>query len=82
MKLISDYHKIDIMMVCIGDHFTMGPKRAAHAVELVDPRIAIPMHYATFPVLTGTPEDFARELKQRRLKTEMREMKIGETISI
>jgi L-ascorbate metabolism protein UlaG (beta-lactamase superfamily) len=82
MKLISEYHKIDIMLCCIGDHFTMGPKRAAHAVALVNPRIVVPMHYATFPVLTGTPEDFSRELKQRGVKTEMRAMKVGETISI
>lgn len=82
MALIPKFNKIDIMLVCIGDHFTMGPKRAAEAVKLVDPRVAIPHHYATFPVLTGTPEDFARELKERGAKAEMREMKVGETISV
>jgi L-ascorbate metabolism protein UlaG (beta-lactamase superfamily) len=82
MKLISDYHSIDVMICCIGDHFTMGPKRAAHAVSLINPRIVVPMHYATFPVLTGTPEDFSRELKQRGAKAEMRTMKVGDTISI
>lgn len=82
MKLIGEYHKIDVMLCCIGDHFTMGPKRAAHAVTLVNPSVVVPMHYATFPVLTGTPEDFSRELKQRGAKTEMRAMKVGETISI
>src|SRR3981081_529274 len=51
MGLISRYHKIDVMMVCMGDHFTMGPKRAADAVKLVDPHSVIPMHYGTFPVL-------------------------------
>jgi L-ascorbate metabolism protein UlaG (beta-lactamase superfamily) len=81
MKLIAEYHKIDIMMVCIGDHFTMGPKRAAHAVELVNPGIVVPMHYATFPVLTGTPAAFDHELKQRNVKAEMRVMNVGETMS-
>jgi len=80
MALVSRYKKIDIMLVCIGDHFTMGPKRAADAVKLVDPRVAIPMHYGTFPALTGTPEMFDRELKQRDVKANLRVMKIGETI--
>jgi len=48
MALVSRYNKIDVMLVCIGDHFTMGSKRAADAVKLVDPRVAIPMHYGTF----------------------------------
>src|SRR5947207_5731182 len=60
---VSDYNKIDIMLVCIGDHFTMGPIRAADAVKLVGPEMVIPMHYGTFPVLTGTPEAFGEELK-------------------
>jgi L-ascorbate metabolism protein UlaG (beta-lactamase superfamily) len=82
MKLIADYHRIDLMLCCIGDHFTMGPKRAAHAVQLVNPKTVVPMHYATFPVLTGTPEDFERELKTRGVKTDVRVMKIGETITV
>jgi L-ascorbate metabolism protein UlaG (beta-lactamase superfamily) len=40
------------------------------------------MHYGTFPILTGTPEAFGRELKQREAKTELRVMKVGETISL
>lgn len=82
MALVSRYNEIDIMLVCIGDHFTMGPKRAADAVKLVDPRVAIPMHYGTFPALTGTPEMFDRELKQRDVKANLRVMKIGETIEL
>ncbi|MEY2480664.1 MAG: hypothetical protein QOI04_1591 [Verrucomicrobiota bacterium] len=82
MQLISRYNKIDIMMVCIGDHFTMGPKRAADAVKLVGPRTIVPMHYGTFDVLTGTPEMFERELKQREIKAELRVMQVGETISV
>jgi L-ascorbate metabolism protein UlaG (beta-lactamase superfamily) len=82
MALVSRFNKIDIMLVCIGDHFTMGPARAAEAVKLVDPRIVIPMHYGTFPVLTGTPEAVNHELKQRNLKAELRVMNIGETITL
>jgi len=82
MALVSQFNKIDIMLVCIGDHFTMGPARAAEAVKLVDPRTVIPMHYGTFPVLTGTPEAFDRELKERDVKADLRVMKIGETIKL
>jgi L-ascorbate metabolism protein UlaG (beta-lactamase superfamily) len=81
MALVSRYNKIDIMMVCIGDHFTMGPKRAADAVKLVNPRAVIPMHYGTFPVLTGTPAAFDREMKERGVKAKLRVIEIGETVS-
>jgi L-ascorbate metabolism protein UlaG (beta-lactamase superfamily) len=82
MARISDHNTIDVMLVCIGDHFTMGPVRAAEAVKLVEPKIAIPNHYGTFEVLTGTPEEFGNELKKIGAKAELRVMKVGETISI
>jgi L-ascorbate metabolism protein UlaG (beta-lactamase superfamily) len=82
MALVKRFHKVDTMLVCIGDHFTMGPARAAEAVKLVAPRTAIPMHYGTFPVLTGTPEVFERELKKRKVKARLRVMHAGETIAL
>src|SRR6266540_846758 len=82
MALVSRFHKIDIMLVCIGDHFTMGPDRAAEAVKLVKARTVIPMHYGTFPILTGTPDAFGRELKERKVKAKLRVMTIGETIAL
>jgi L-ascorbate metabolism protein UlaG (beta-lactamase superfamily) len=80
MALVSRFQKIDVMLVCIGDHFTMGPSRAAEAVNLVEPRKVIPMHFGTFPLLTGTPEAFERELKTRNAKAQLRVMKVGEKI--
>ena len=82
MALLSRFHDIDVMLTCIGDHFTMGPARAAEAVKLVGPRTVVPMHYGTFPILTGTPEAFDRELKQREAEAELRVMRIGQTISL
>jgi L-ascorbate metabolism protein UlaG (beta-lactamase superfamily) len=82
MALVSRFHKIDLMLVCIGDHFTMGSARAAEAVKLVKPRQVIPMHYGTFPVLTGTPEAFEAELTKRKIKAHVRVMKVGETLAL
>jgi len=80
MALVSRFQKVDVMLVCIGDHFTMGPARAAEAVKLVKPRQVIPMHYGTFPALTGNPDAFERELNGRRANAQLRVMKVGETI--
>lgn len=56
MALIHDLYKPEICLLPIGGHFTMAPKEAAYAVRLLKPRVVIPMHYGTFPALTGTPE--------------------------
>ncbi len=80
MALVSRFQKIDVMLVCIGDHFTMGPDRAAEAVKLVNPREVVPMHYGTFPALTGTPKAFESELEKRKSKARLRVMKIGKMI--
>lgn len=59
MKLIGDYYKPDLVMIPIGGHFVMNPKDAAMATnEFLKPRYAIPMHYATIPVLKGTPQEY------------------------
>jgi len=55
MKLISEIYKPDLALLPIGDHFTMGPLEAAYACSLLGTKKVIPMHYATFSVLSGTP---------------------------
>jgi len=72
--------KVDMMLVCIGDKFTMGPVDAARAVNLVKPMMAIPMHFGTFPALTGTAEQFRAELQKLGLGLLLRQMKVGETL--
>ena len=61
MKLIGELYKPDVAMLPIGDHYTMGPREAAYAVKLLGVKDVIPMHYATFPVLTGSPEELRKE---------------------
>lgn len=81
MALVRDFGPIDLMLVCIGDKFTMGPKRAAQAVKLVGARVAAPMHYGTFPVLTGTPGEFADETKKASPGTTVKIPEVGETLT-
>jgi L-ascorbate metabolism protein UlaG (beta-lactamase superfamily) len=60
LKLIGDDGPIDLAFLPIGEHFVMGPKDAAKAVELLRPKAVVPIHYGTFPVLFGDPKEFAR----------------------
>lgn len=80
MKLIGEMNKIDYMMLPIGDNFTMGIKDAVKAVELVNPGLAIPIHYNTFPVIKADPEDFKRKVEEKGYKC--RVMKFGEEIEL
>jgi L-ascorbate metabolism protein UlaG (beta-lactamase superfamily) len=82
MALVPRFHKVSVMLACIGDHFVMGPERAADAVKLVNPATIVPMHYGTFPVLTGTPEAFAKALKLKGAKASLHVMKVGETLKL
>jgi L-ascorbate metabolism protein UlaG (beta-lactamase superfamily) len=56
MKIIGELYAPDVAMLPIGDYFTMGPREAALAIRLLNARHVIPMHFGTFPVLTGRPE--------------------------
>lgn len=78
MQLIGDLYAPDIALLPIGGHFTMDPRQAAYAVRLLRPRVAIPMHYGTFPVLYGKPEDFAEEVKKQNVNTKVVILKPGE----
>jgi len=61
MKLIGELYKPDLALLPIGDHFTMGPRGAAYATRLLAVKHVVPMHYGTFPALTGTPDAFKME---------------------
>lgn len=58
MKLIGELYKPDIAMIPIGDRFTMGPEHASRAAELIKPKVAIPIHYNTWPPIEQNPADF------------------------
>jgi L-ascorbate metabolism protein UlaG (beta-lactamase superfamily) len=56
MQLIGRIYEPDFAILPIGDHYTMGPREAAVALELLGVKRCIPCHYGTFPALHGTPE--------------------------
>ena len=56
MRLIKDFYAPEIAFLPIGDHYTMDPAAAAKACEWLGVRQVVPMHYGTFPALTGSPE--------------------------
>lgn len=79
MKLIGDLYKPHVALLPIGDHFTMGPREAALAIRLLGVRHVIPMHFGTFPLLTGTPERLREETKDIS-GLEIHALKPGESI--
>ncbi len=78
MKQIGARFHPDVLLVCIGDHFTMDPLDAAQAAHDTGAKTAVPMHYGTFPVLTGTPEQFSKALKAAAPRAKMLQLQIGE----
>ncbi|HSU58795.1 MAG TPA: metal-dependent hydrolase [Bryobacteraceae bacterium] len=63
MALIADLYQPELAFLPIGDHFTMGPEQAALAARLLKVKRIIPMHWGTFPALTGTPEKLTAALQ-------------------
>ena len=63
MALIGKLLRPDLALLPIGDHYTMGPGSAAEAVRLLGVKHVVPMHYGTFPVLTGRPQDLRETAK-------------------
>jgi L-ascorbate metabolism protein UlaG (beta-lactamase superfamily) len=77
MQLIGRIYEPDVAILPIGDHFTMGPREAAVALELLGVKRCVPCHYGTFPILTGTPEAL-RELTE----VELVAPEPGETVTV
>ena len=80
MKLIGEIYKPELALLPIGDIYTMGPREAAFAIRLLGVKHVVPMHYATFPVLTGTPEGLRAETKDIA-GLEIHAIKPGESLS-
>lgn len=81
MKMIGEYYKPDLALISIGGWYTMGPKEAAYAMgSLMQPKMVIPMHYGTFPVLKGTPRELIDALGDSPVKVKV--MNPGESLTM
>src|ERR671926_861726 len=78
MQLIGRIHAPDVAILPIGGHFTMDPRQAAVACELLGANRVVPCHYGTFPLLSGTPDD----LRQQAPGVEIQAIDPGETLTL
>jgi L-ascorbate metabolism protein UlaG (beta-lactamase superfamily) len=78
MELIGRYLEPEVAILPIGDHFTMGPRQAAAALELLGVRRCVPVHWGTFPALRGTPA----ALREHAPGVEVLEVEPGETVTL
>ena len=80
MKLIGD-EGVDIAVLPIGDNFTMGPKDALHAIELIRPKFAVPVHYNTWPLIEQGALAWKFSVEERT-STKVGELSSGDTVLI
>ena len=80
MKLIGEMNSIDVALLPIGDNFTMGIDDAVKAVEFLNPRLAIPMHYKTFDVIDVEPQEFVRKIESSGMKAQV--LAVGEELTV
>jgi L-ascorbate metabolism protein UlaG (beta-lactamase superfamily) len=78
MALIGRIYRPDIAILPIGDWYTMGPREAAVALELLGVKRCVPCHWGTFPLLTGTPT----QLRELAPDVEILELEPGETVRL
>jgi hypothetical protein len=64
MKIIGEIYKPELFLLLLGNRFTMDPTEATYAATLLGSKYVVPMHYGTFPLLTGTPEMFVKLMKE------------------
>ena len=81
-SIIGDFYKPDIAILPIGGVFTMGPDEAAFACKLIRPKIAIPEHYATFPVLTQSTDSFKKQVRKLAPQVKVLDVKPGVRVDV
>jgi L-ascorbate metabolism protein UlaG (beta-lactamase superfamily) len=81
MLIVGDLYQPDLTILPIGDWFTMDPRQAAYALKLIRSKYAIPGHYGTFPILSGTPDQLREHLGEFGVQCEVIALKPGESVS-
>ncbi len=81
MELLSE-EDIDAALLPIGDVYTMGPEDAAKAAWMIRPKLVIPMHYGTFPIIEQTADRFCGFMQQRAAGIPVRALRPGESLEL
>ena len=81
MKLLGDFHQVDLALLPIGDNFTMGIEDAARATTFIRPKQVVPMHYNTFDLIRADPQDFVRAVR-RMSRAEPIVLDVGESLTL
>ncbi|NWG22233.1 MAG: metal-dependent hydrolase [Chloroflexi bacterium] len=81
MQIVGDLYRPELVILPIGDHFTMDPLQAAYALKLIRPAFAIPEHYGTFPILRGTPDQLRAHCQEFGVAVTVLDLKPGESVS-
>ena len=82
MKIVHDLYKPNLVILPIGDFYTMGAEQAAYALHLLQPDFAIGGHWGTFNGMPpGTPEALEKELARYKLPTQLIKLKPGESLT-
>jgi L-ascorbate metabolism protein UlaG (beta-lactamase superfamily) len=78
MRLIGEVYSPDVALIPIWGYYTMGAREAAEAVKLIKPKVVVPMHYQTFPVLASSADDFIKVVTEKLPEVEVVALKPGE----
>jgi L-ascorbate metabolism protein UlaG (beta-lactamase superfamily) len=82
MSLIADRYHPTVALLPIGGHFTMDPEGAALATKMLKVKTVIPMHFGTFPMLKGTPDELRAALKKLKVSAKVVELKPGDSTKL
>ena len=77
MALIAERYHPTVALLPIGGHFTMDPTGAALATKMLKVKTVVPMHFGTFPILTGTPDELTAALKKQKVSAKVMEFRSG-----
>ena len=82
MELIGRRHPIEVAMLPIGDNYVMGFEEAVHASQFLRPKVVIPMHYNTFPLIAQDVGGFLHLLQRRAPESRGKALKPGESFEV
>lgn len=79
MSLLGELYPMDVALLPIGSHYTMDAYQAAHALRLLRPKVAIPQHFGTFPLLAASADEFVALAKETAPDTQVVVLEPGQT---